>query len=267
MTPSMDRKNILYSLFAHPLGRNTSLDDPHTTELRRQIIREKEFLNQIYRDWYRLLIEAIPAGQGIVLEIGSGAGFLKEIQPAVLTTEIFTCLGVDAVLDAQRLPFPPRSIRAILMVDVMHHFPRVREFFLEANRCVIPGGVVAMVEPWKTSWSNWIYRHLHHEPFDPLTPGWEFSSSGPLSGANGALPWIIFERDRSIFESEFPGWDIEQLKPMMPFRYLVSGGVALRSFLPGGAYSFVCRAENFLERWINHLGMFAFVLLRRNAIR
>jgi hypothetical protein len=153
------------------------------------------------------------------------------------------------------------------MVDVLHHLPHVREFFREADRCVTSGGVVAMVEPWKTSWSNWIYRRLHHEPFNPQTPDWEFSSSGPLSGANGALPWIVFERDRSKFESEFPGWKIEQIKPMMPFRYLVSGGVAMRSILPGGAYTLVCRAEKFLERWINHLGMFAFILLRKNTLR
>jgi SAM-dependent methyltransferase len=263
----MPRNNLLYSLLAYPLGKNISLDDPRTTLLRRRIIREKKFLEKIYQDWYRLLIDAIPAGQGTVLELGSGAGFLKEIQKTILTTEVFSCPGIDAVLDAQHLPFPQQSILAILMVDVLHHLPSVREFFRGANRCVLPGGVMAMIEPWNTSWSRWVYQHLHHEPFDPQTPEWEFSSTGPLSGANSALPWIVFVRDRSKFESEFPGWKIEQLKPMMPFRYLVSGGVAMRPILPGGAYSLVCRVEKIIERWMNHLGMFAFIQLRRNATR
>ena len=56
---------------------------------------------------------------------------------------------------------------------------------------------------WVTRWSRWIYGRFHHEPFDPQRADWEFPLSGPLSGANGALPWIIFQRDREQFEREW----------------------------------------------------------------
>ena len=61
-----------------------------------------------------------------------------------------------------------------------------------------------LIEPWRTAWSEIIYRRFHYEPFRPDARTWEFDSPGPLSGANGALPWIVFERDRTAFEREFP---------------------------------------------------------------
>jgi hypothetical protein len=48
-----------------------------------------------------------------------------------------------------------------------------------------------------------ITNHLNPDAAD-----WSFPAVGPLSGANGALPWILFERDRARFEREFPQWVI-----------------------------------------------------------
>src|SRR4029453_1570325 len=115
------------------------------------------------------------------------------------------CTGVDVILDGQALPFGDASLRAIVLTDVLHHLPRVRSFFHEAQRSLRPGGIVAMVESWVTTWSRLVYKRLHHEPFRPETNEWEFPQAGPLSSANGALPWVVFERDRDRFEREFPG--------------------------------------------------------------
>src|ERR1041384_7828288 len=147
------------------------------------------------------------------------------------------------------------------MTDVLHHIPEPRLFFAEATRCVQPGGVMAMIEPWVTAWSKIVYDRLHHEPFEPETPSWELPSNGPLSGANGALPWLIFVRDRLRFEQEFPCWQIEIINPIMPFR--LSGGVSLRSFTPGWSFRFWKRIENALGRWNNQLAMFAQIIVRR----
>jgi hypothetical protein len=43
-------------------------------------------------------------------------------------------------------------------------------------------------------------------------------------------------------------WYIQTIKPMMPFRYLVSGGVSMRSFMPGWSFSFWRGLENMLRR-------------------
>ena len=104
---------------------------------------------------------------------------------------------------------------------------------------------------------------LHHEPFVASAKGWSFASGGPLSGANGALPWIVFERDRSIFENEFPEFEIERVDPFLPLRYLLSGGVGMRSLMPGFTHSFWAKVERLLSPFKSQLGMFALVVLRR----
>ena len=254
---------MLKTLLAHPLTRDLDIDDPRTTHLRQQIIQQKSFLRQIYQEWYRAIVAALPAGHGDVLELGAGGGFMSEFIPDLITSEIFHCPNVRVVLDASRMPFAARSLRGIVMTDVLHHVPQARLFFAEAARCVRHGGVVAMIEPWVTPWSRFIYTRLHHEPFQPETSSWELPSTGPLTGANGALPWIIFARDRVKFEQEFPQWRIELIKPMMPFRYLLSGGVSLRALAPGWSFGLWRQIENALGRWSNGLAMFAQIVLRR----
>jgi SAM-dependent methyltransferase len=253
----------LKSWLAEPLTRGLDLDDPRTTALRRDILRRKPFLHRVYDEWYRRLAAAVPAGPGQVLELGSGAGFLKDYLPEAVTSDVFECPGVDRIVDAQALDFPPASLRAIVMIDVLHHLPQVRRFFAGAARCVHPGGVIAMVEPWPTTWSRFVYRHLHHEPFDVTAQRWEFPPSGPLSGANGALPWIVFARDRARFVREFPQWRLSALEPLMPIRYLLSGGMSVRGLMPGWTFAAWRWAERALHPLMPWLAMFALVVLTR----
>jgi hypothetical protein len=254
-------KNVL----AHPLTRGISIDDPRATDLRRRIVREKVFLRKLYADWYATLAGTLPPRElGGVLELGSGAGFLKEFVPDAITSEIFHTPGIDVVLDAHQLPMGGHSLRAIVMTDVMHHLPNVPRFLAEATRTVRAGGVIAMIEPWVTGWSKRVYTRLHHEPFEPQAATWEFPTSGPLSGANGALPWIVFVRDRARFEREFPMWKIETCRPMMPLRYLVSGGVSMRSLMPGWSYPIWRGIEAMLSPLNQRIGMFALVVLRKS---
>ncbi len=255
---------MLKTRLAHPLTRGLSIDDPRTTRLRRQIIRDKSFLRRIYEEWYALISAALPLEVGPVLEMGSGAGFLSDSIPGLITSEVFCCPDIHVVLDAHELPFAEGTLRGIVMTDVLHHVPQPRHFLAEAARCVRPGGVIVMIEPWVTPWSRLVYGRLHHEPFRPDALEWEFPSSGPLSGANGALPWIIFRRDRARFEQEFPQLQVQLICLMMPFRYLVSGGVSLRSLMPGWTFGLWRGLENMLRPWMDSMAMFAMIVLIRS---
>jgi SAM-dependent methyltransferase len=250
------------SLLAHPRLRGLALDDPRTTYRRREIIQSNSFLRQIYTDWYEALMTVIPSGPGEVLELGSGGGFLERYVP-LISSEVFFCPYVKAILDGQALPFADGSLRAIVMTEVLHHIPQPGIFLQEASRCTRPGGVVAMVEPWVTPWSTWVYQHLHHEPFDPTAPQATFPVEGPLSGANGAIPWMLFARDQGQFLSEFPQWKITTIRLMMPFLYLISGGVSMRQLMPGWSYKFWHRIEALLDPGLNSTAMFALIVLRR----
>lgn len=255
--------DLLRRLLAHPLTAGMRIDDPATTELRRQIISSKPFLKAIYDEWYSLLVRELPAGDGDVLELGSGGGYCDRYIKGLITSEVFPSPSVQLVVDGRHIPFEGGSLRAIVFTDVLHHMPDVRQFFSEAVRCLRPGGKILMIEPWVTAWSRFVYRRFHHEPFLPEAQDWSFPPAGPLSGANGAIPWIVFARDRAKFESDFPELQIERILPFLPFRYLVSGGVGMRSLMPGFTHPLWAGLERMLEPQMSHLAMFAFISVRR----
>ncbi len=255
--------DALKRLLLHPDVRHLSIDDPETTQLRRGIIQNNRFLWRIYEEWYRSIAGCIPPGPGAVLELGSGAGFLGQHVPGVITSEVFPCSDIQLVLDARWLPFSSASLKAIAMVDVLHHIPDNHAFLREAQRCLRPGGAIVMIEPWISTWSRPVYAHLHHEPFDPAAKDWTFPTTGPLSGANIALPWIIFQRDRHGFEAEFGELEIQEIRPFMPFRYLVSGGVSMRQLMPEAAFDLWRKLESWLCTWSHHWSMFALIHVTR----
>jgi len=255
---------LLRRLLAHPLTASLSIDDPATTQLRKQIILSKPILKAIYDEWYGMLSRELPPVDGQILELGSGGGYCDRFISGLITSEIFVCPGMHLNVDGHRLPFGRQSLRAIVMTNVLHHLPDVRRFFAEASRCVRRGGKILLIEPWVTPWSRFVYKYFHSEPFHPEAQEWSFPSNGPLSGANIALPWIVFARDRDKFESEFSDLLIEKIRPFLAFRYWVSGGVGMRSLMPGFTGPIWERFERKLESQMNRLGMFAFIsVLRR----
>ncbi len=257
------RVNALRAVLRHPLTAGLDLDDPATTARRRTIVRDKKFLNAVYREWYASIAAELPAGTDPVLELGSGGGFLSDCVPHIVTSDVLPVPGIDVVCDAGRLPLREGSLRGIVMTNVFHHLPDVRAFLADAARAVHRGGVIVMLEPWNTTWSRFVYRRLHHEPFDPDARDWNIAAGGPLSAANGALPWILFARDRARFEREFPSWRLMSISVSMPFRYLLSGGVSMRSLSPSWTFNLWRGVERTLEPWMDKLGLFARIVLAR----
>ena len=239
------------------------LDAPSTTAERREALQRKPLLRRIYADWYARLRQALPPEEGPVVEVGTGPGFLKQVLPEAIATDLIPGPHLDVVLDACCLPFAGGCLRAVLMTDVLHHIPRPRAFLAEAARCVRAGGVLAMIEPWVTPWSGFVYARVAHEPFQPRAAQWEFAPGGPLSQANTALPWILFSRDRATFEAEYPMWRIDAVQPFMPLLYILSGGFSYPPLVPAATYGLWARLERWLARWADRLAMFACIVLRR----
>ncbi len=243
----------------HPLTRGLDLDDPRTTKLRRRIIEEKPFLRRVYADWYGQLQKWVDPASGRILEIGSGASLSNHYFPGLISSDVFWLPWISLVLNGLHLPFGDEELDAVIMVNTFHHIPDPALFLREAGRCLRPGGRVCMIEPWVTPWSRFVYTRLHHEPFDPEAEAWVLPESGPLSSANGALPWMVFARDRQAFRREFPEWREPRVQPIMPLVYLLSGGVSMRSLMPGWAYPLWAGVERLLAPWGPRLAMFAAV--------
>jgi len=232
------------------------LDDPAVTLLHGQIIQRKPFLKKTYIDFYQQFAKAVPDPQGKTLvELGSGGGFIKDVIGSAITSDILELPNVDKVFSAVEMPFEQESVDAFFMIDVLHHIADPRAFFTEAMRCLKVAGKIVMIEPANTLFSRFIYKNFHHEAFDTKS-NWELGKGGPLSHGNGALPWIIFSRDRNVFSEEFPSFRIVRMHNHTPLRYLLSGGLTLRQLLPSFAYPAVKAIECVLSPLKNILGMF-----------
>ena len=255
-------KNLRDAL-AYPATKDLALDDPELTALRKVILKKNTFLHRIYLDWYERICAGLHSVEGQVLEIGAGAGFLQEVIDGLITSDVFFVEGLSAVLQAEALPVKTNSLGALVSCNVLHHIPDVEKFFHEAARCVRKNGCLLMIEPWVTPWSKIVFQHLHHEAFEPQALDWRLPVGRPLSNANGALPWIIFTRDRARFEREHPEWKIRVIEPIMPILYLLSGGFSSRIRFPGWSYRPWKLLEHAISPWVGKSAMFAYIQLLR----
>jgi SAM-dependent methyltransferase len=241
----------------------TSLDDPLTTELHSRIIRNKPFLKKIYIENYnifRKVINQFPNGKFV--ELGSGGGFNKEVNPEIFTSDLLKLKGLDLCFSGEDMPFKTRSVDVFMMIDVLHHIKNPRRIFSEMYRCLKVNGKIVMIEPANTMWGRFIFQNFHHEPFDP-SAGWNIEGSGPMTNANGALPWIIFSRDRVQFQTEYPYFRINSFQCHTPFRYLISGGVSMKQILPTFSYPLIKGVELLLSPLNSWIGMFCKIEIQK----
>lgn len=239
------------------------LDSPERTILHKEIISRKRFLRKLYSKWYTSMVEEInQLPEGILVELGSGGGFFKEFAPAMICSDILDLPGNDMCFSALDMPFEDNSVSGIFMIDTFHHIPNSEKFLQEADRVLKKGGIIMMIEPANSYWGRFVYRNFHHEPFEPSWD-WDFPLSGPMSGANGALPWIVFERDASRFKDTFPALDIKSVKFHTPFIYLVSGGVSFRQLLPDFAYGLVHFFDRLLSGIFPQISMFSTIKVHK----
>lgn len=239
------------------------LDSPERSVLHGNLIKSKKFLRKLYEQWYsEYLNEIASLPQGLLLELGSGGGFLKELEPRVICSDVIKLPSNDMTFSALEMPFEDQSVASIFMTDTMHHIPDSEKFLGEVNRVLVNNGKLILIEPANSFWGRFIFKNFHHEPFEPGA-SWTIPSSGPLSGANGALPWIVFVRDLLIFQQKFPDLKIEVIEYRNPLLYLLSGGVSYRQLLPDFAFGFVNLLDKILPKISRHFSMFMLVKITR----
>jgi SAM-dependent methyltransferase len=230
-----------------PEVRGLDHDSPELIRIHRALIQSKPFLRSLYAEHYRELARCLAgAPEGPVVEIGSGGGFLKEVLPQTVTTDLQPEPHLDRVMTAERLDFPDGSVAAILMLNVFHHLPDPRVFLREAARVLKTGGRIVLIEPANTWLWKRLYRLFSEEPYHE-DADWGFPPAGRFSGANVPQAWIVFERDRQRFETEFPALRLRKQRHHTAFLYLLSGGIWFRGLVPSWSFPFFRRIERLLR--------------------
>lgn len=239
------------------------LDDPRATLAHRDIILNKAFLKQLYKDWYAIFEKSFGGfSSGQYLEIGSGGGFIKDIYPSIITSDILDLPNVDQVFSAEKLPFDNNSLKGIMMLNVFHHIPNPHLFLSEAMRCLQSGGKIVMIEPANSALGRFIYKRFHHEPFDEHG-GRSIAPGHPLSNSNQALPYIYFERDLAEFAKAYPLLKINKVNYHSPFSYVISGGVSRSAMLPFALYPLVKGIEYLVKPISKQIGLFCTIELEK----
>ena len=238
----------MLSCLKEPTLEKLNPGSPEFFAAQKALILGRPLLKRNYDDWYRRLLEdarSAPAS-GAILELGSGGSYLKSLEPAILTSDVVPNVA-DRVIDARKLPFADESLRALLLTHVFHHIPDVDAFFSEAQRTLIPGGVISMIEVAHTPFARFFFRHFHHEPYEDTRQEWSFAQQDSMMDSNQALAWMVFARDRPRFESRYPALAVEKLAFMPWLTYFVSGGVTARYLIPKFMNGLLVGADRLLQ--------------------
>jgi SAM-dependent methyltransferase len=252
-------------IWTEPQARNVDLGSDEAGEIQREILRTKPSLRRIYENVYEKMLGAaatyVPNAR-VCVELGSGGGFLPELDPSIFASDVKTVRGLSLVFDAQHAPFRDASVDVVYGMHVIHHIPDIRLFFGELERILVPGGALVAVEPYWSPLAKLMYKHMHPEPFDEKASTWEFESTGPMS-SNQALSYLVLERDRPTFEREFPMFEVIELGAFGGPSYLLTGGIWKQHLLPDRWLARLWDFEDSHAFWRRALALHHLFVLRR----
>jgi SAM-dependent methyltransferase len=212
-------------------------------EQNRRAWNAKPMLRQAYHDLYQIIArEAGARGDGLMVELGSGMGNIKQIIPGCITTDIFPNPWLDRQENAYRLTFEDASVSRLVLFDVWHHLRYPNTALREFHRVLAPGGCVIMMEPAASWIGRIIYGCFHHEPLamrDPIA--WD----APSTFSPGKMDYYAAQANATrIFWNGEKGYPLEPLvlykvKPIVSLAYCATGGFSRRQIGGSKIYKFL----------------------------
>jgi SAM-dependent methyltransferase len=241
--------NKLLDLLRDPLIKNVNVDGSDRLVAHRSMLKNKPLLREVFQDFHRTfrrLDEKYFSALGSRIELGAGVAPIRESYPDVLATDVVYDPYLDLVLDAENMNLSDSSVRVFYGQNCFHHFPHPDHFFSELDRVLAVGGGAILLEPYYGPFASFLFKRLFKtEGFDKEFPSWQTPVAGPMNGANQALSYIVFKRDRVEFERKHPKLEIiHQELCKNHFKYLISGGLNFRQLLP----TWMSPVINFFQR-------------------
>jgi len=229
--------------------------------------QRKPQLRAVYRGFHELIASRIDRTiPGLIVELGSGMGSIKEVIPDCVTTDLFPNPWLDRQENAYRLSFADGTVSNLILFDVWHHLRYPAAALSEFRRVLAPGGRVIVFDP-AVSWTGRIiYGLFHHEPIgmrQPIT--WDAPvgfrpEDSDYFAAQGAATRIFWRR-------EAPGrlveWLSVEVAPLPSFEYFATGGFSGPQ-VGGAAMARLWRAlDQALSRWPDLFAARLLVVLKR----
>ena len=238
-------------------------------ELHAELWHDRPLTRDIYHGYHQAIALARSRVEGMDLELGSGHGSFARFAPGTVSCDVVPCSWLDCAADATRLPFHDASFANIIMIDVLHHLANPVEFFSEAQRALVPGGRILLLEPYVSpiSWIAW--RFFGEELIDttvrPLTDEAPSPSVGTVDpwDANVAVPTLLFWREREAFHARFGDLSVISRRRFDLLLYPLSGGFEHRRLVPMWLVPFVRACERLLTPLAPLMAFRCFVVIEK----
>ena len=120
-------------------------------------------LGMLYEEWYTLISKDLSVIDGINIELGCGASFINKINQSIKKTDVFLNSNTDFKLDAMEVGEKfENKISNLILVNVFHHVSNPELFFKSAEKSLLEGGRIIMIEPSNNFWSKLVYKFINH---------------------------------------------------------------------------------------------------------
>lgn len=218
---------------------NVDVNSKKLAKINSNILKKKLLLKSAYITFYKdmtLFCDKYFIKNGLEIELGSGTGFFKKIRKKVITSDIRPGLKYDIRIDATNMKLKKNSVKCIYAINVFHHISNPNKFFKELIRVLKKNGGCILIEPHNGFLSRMLHSYAcKEEYFDTRVKEWIAKKKvGPLSNANQALSYNIFERDEKKFKKKYG----ENLKIIHKqyiingLRFILSGGLNFKQLVP-----------------------------------
>ena len=228
------------------------------------IIKQKEILIKIYRDYYKDLYNNIyKPEEGKNLEIGSGPSFIKSIIKDCITSDAFYDEDLDRKENVYKLNFQNDEISNLLMIDVFHHLQYPMAALKEMNRVLEKKGRVIMIEPSMGLLPRIIFSLFHKEPngFNFFISNKEVVKNDIKFFAAQSFPFRIFYKKELNFSKYFKLIKIENKSD---FSFLGSGGFSFPAMYPNFCYKFIKVMDKYFSYFPKIFSARMIVVLEKN---
>lgn len=256
---------------SEPSLKKFDVDGVERLELHGKVLESKQMLKEVFVEFhhsFHQLATRFLKTDGLEVELGAGVAPMRETYPTVLATDIVYGPHLDRELNAQDMALDDESVRAFYGQNCFHHFPEPDLFFKEINRTLKVGGGAILIEPYYGLFASALYKRLFKsEGFDKHYASWNTPATGPMNGANQALSYLIFIRDREEFTRKHPTLEIVHQEVCNNYlRYLISGGLNFRQLLPNACIPLIKAFEVILKPLNRLFGLHHILIIRKKEV-
>lgn len=189
---------------------------------------KKPLLRKVYAQFYREIVSSLnPAIPGLIVELGSGMGNIKEHLPQTITTDIFPNPWLDRVENAYHLSFGRGEVGHLILFDVWHHLKYPGTALQEFARVLAPGGRIIIFDPAMGLVGRFVFGHFHHEP---LGLDKDIEWTAPDTSKEFEVAYYAAQGNASRmfgsegFRDKLRAWRTIEVKYFSGLAYVASGG-------------------------------------------